>query len=185
MALAFERERLKLAEHHAATAADRERDLARQVPDRATWQADRRALRERAAELETQLSTLRREHLHDALERPAPYLLASLGEPPDRPRARHTWRQAAQRIETYRFDHAITDTRDALGPRPPRHPRASTGNEPSTTSSEHSTTSADMSRVTSDASSDVLPWEAAYATPAAARGRARMLGQRMSVATTR
>ena len=116
--LAFERERLKLAEHHAAMAADRERDLAAQVPDRATWQADRQVLRERVAELETQLSIRRREHLHDALERPAPYLLASLGEPPDRPLARHSWREAAQRIETYRFDHAIIDTRDALGPRP-------------------------------------------------------------------
>ena len=99
-------------------AADRERDLAPHVPDRATWQADRQALRERVAELETQLSIRRREHLHDALERPAPYLLASLGEPPDRPLARHSWREAAQRIETYRFDHAIIDTRDALGPRP-------------------------------------------------------------------
>ncbi len=116
--LAFERERLKLAEHHAAMAADRERDLAPHVPDRASWQADRQALRERVAELETQLSIRRREHLHDALERPAPYLLASLGEPPDRPLARHSWREAAQRIETYRFDHAIIDTRDALGPRP-------------------------------------------------------------------
>jgi hypothetical protein len=121
-ALAFERERLTLAEHHAATAAERERDLAPQVPDRATWQADRRGLRERAAELETQLSTLRREHLRDALEPPAPYLLTPLGEPPDQPRARHTWREAAKRIETYRFDHAITDTRDALGPQPAASP---------------------------------------------------------------
>ena len=99
-------------------AAERERELAAQVPDRATWQAERQVLRERAAELETQLSVRRREHLYDALERPAPYLLASLGEPPDQLRARRNWRQAAQRIEAYRFDHAITDNRDALGRRP-------------------------------------------------------------------
>ena len=103
-------------------AAERERDLAAQLPDRATWQDERRALRERAAELETQLSIRRREHVHDALEHPAPYLLASLGEPPDQPRARRTWRQAAQRIEAYRFDHAITDNQDALGPRPDATP---------------------------------------------------------------
>ena len=121
-ALAFERERLTLAEHHAATAAERERELAAQVPDRATWQAGRRVLLERAAELETQLSIRRREHVHDALERPAPYLLASLGEPPDQPRARRTWRQAAERIEAYRFDHTITDTQDALGARPDATP---------------------------------------------------------------
>ena len=120
--LAFERDRLKLAEHHAAMAADRERDLAPQVPDRATWQAERRALRERAAELETQLLLRRREHLHDALERPAPYLLASLGEAPEQQRARSTWRQAAERIEAYRFDHAVTDNPDALGPRPAAAP---------------------------------------------------------------
>jgi hypothetical protein len=121
-ALAFERERLTLAEHHAGTAAERERELAAQVPERATWEGGRRVLLERAAELETQLSIRRSEHVHDALERPAPYLLASLGEPPDQPRARHSWRQAAQRIETYRFDHAITDSRDALGPRPAASP---------------------------------------------------------------
>jgi hypothetical protein len=116
-ALVLERERLKLAEHHAAMAAERERELAAQVPDRATWQAKRRVLRERAAELETQLSIRRRDHLHDALERPAPYLVASLGELPDQPRARRTWRQAAESIETYRFDQTITDDHDALGPR--------------------------------------------------------------------
>ena len=117
-ALAFERERLKVAEQHAAMTAERERDLAAQLPDRATWQDERRALHERAAKLETQLSIGRRKHVHDALEHPAPYLLASLGEPPDQPRAQRSWRQAAQRIEGYRFDHAITDNQDALGPRP-------------------------------------------------------------------
>ena len=117
-ALTLERERLKLAEHHAAVAAERERELAAQVPDRATWQAERQVLRGRAAELETQLSVRRREHLYHALERPAPYLLASLGELPDQLRARRKWRQAAQRIEAYRFDHAITDK--------PRRPRPTT-----------------------------------------------------------
>ena len=120
--LALQRERLKLAEHHAAMAAERERELAAMVPDRTTWQAERRALRERAAELETQLSIRRHEHLHDALEAPAPYLLASLGEPPDQPQTRRTWRQAAQRIEAYRFDHTITDNHKALGPRPDATP---------------------------------------------------------------
>ena len=149
-ALAFERERLTLAEHHAATAAERERELAAQVPDRATWEAERRVLLERAAELETQLSIRRREHVHDALERPAPYLLASLGEPPDQPRARRTWRQAAERIEAYRFDHTITDNQRR--PRrhdPPRHPLADTGSEPSTTSTEPSTSSASTSNAAS------------------------------------
>ena len=111
-----------LAEHHAAIAAERERELAAMLPDRATWQAERRVLRERAAEVQAQLSIRLRAHLHDALERPAPYLLASLGKPPDQPRARGAWLQAAEHIEAYRFDHAITDNHKALGPRPDATP---------------------------------------------------------------
>ena len=75
-------------------------------------------LRERAAELDAQLSTRRREHLRVALERPAPYLTEALGALPDQPRARRTWQQAATRIEAYRFDHAVTDTHHALGSPP-------------------------------------------------------------------
>jgi hypothetical protein len=122
-ALALERERLKLAERHATSAADRERELAARVPDRAAWQAERRVLLERVTELETHLAIRRREHVRDALERPAPYLVASLGDLPDQPRARRTWRQAAQRIATYRFDHTITDSPDALGPQDALGPR--------------------------------------------------------------
>ena len=115
---ALERQRLKLAEGEIAAAAERERNLASSLPDRAAWEAERRVLRERAAELNAQLSTRRREHLRVALERPAPYLTQALGALPDQPRARRTWQQAATRIEAYRFDHAITDTRHALGSPP-------------------------------------------------------------------
>ena len=114
----WERQRLKLAEGEIAAAAERERNLASSMPDRTAWEAERRALRERATELESQLSNLRREHLRAALERPAPYLTQALGAIPEKPAARRTWRQAATRIEGYRFDQAITDTRDALGSRP-------------------------------------------------------------------
>jgi hypothetical protein len=75
-------------------------------------------LRERAAELEAQLSIRRREHLRVALERPAPYVTEVLGALPEHPRARRTWQQAATRMEAYRFDHAITDDRHALGSPP-------------------------------------------------------------------
>ena len=116
--VALERQRLKLAEEEIAVCAEREGDLADRVPDRAAWKAEHRALRERAAELNAQLSTRRREYLRVALERPAPYLTTALGALPDRPRGRRSWQQAATRIEAYRFDHAITDTRDALGSPP-------------------------------------------------------------------
>jgi hypothetical protein len=111
----LQRQRLKLAEGEIAAAAERERNLVSSVPDRAAWETERRVLRERAAEINAQLSTRRREHLRVALERPAPYLTQALGALPEKPRARRTWQQAATRIEAYRFDHAITDTRHALG----------------------------------------------------------------------
>ena len=114
----WERQRLKLAEGEIAAAAKRERNLADRLPDRADWEAERRVLRERAAEIDAQLSSRRREHLRVALQRPAPYLTESLGALPDQPRARRTWQQAATHIEAYRFDHAITDTRHPLGPPP-------------------------------------------------------------------
>ena len=81
-ALVLERERLKLAEHHAASAADRERELTAQVPDRAAWQAERRVLRERAAELETQLSIRRREHVRRRAGTPGPVPAGVTWRPP-------------------------------------------------------------------------------------------------------
>lgn len=123
--LALERHRLKLAEHQIAASAERERNLASSVPDRAQWEAGRCVLRERAAELNAQLSSRRREHLRLVLERPAAYLSTALGALPDQPRARRTWQQAATRIEAYRFDHTVTDARHALGSPPSdKHERA-------------------------------------------------------------
>jgi conjugative relaxase-like TrwC/TraI family protein len=115
---ALERQRLKLIEGEIAAAAERERNLADRLPDRAESETERRVLRQRAAELNAQLSIRRREHLRVALEQPAAYLSTALGALPDRPRARRTWQQAAARIEAYRFDHAITDTHRALGSSP-------------------------------------------------------------------
>jgi conjugative relaxase-like TrwC/TraI family protein len=112
---ALERQRLKLAEGEIAAAAERERNLTSSLPDRTASEAERGSLRERAEVLEAQLSSRRREHLRVALERPAPYLTDALGALPDRPRARHTWQQAAARIEAYRFDHTVTDAHHALG----------------------------------------------------------------------
>ena len=51
----------------------------RAFPTARQWDAERRALRERAAELDTQLSIRRREHLRVALERPAALPLRSAG----------------------------------------------------------------------------------------------------------
>ncbi len=119
---ALERQRLQLAEEEIAACSERERNLASSLPDRAAWEDQRRVLRERAAELNAQLSSRRREHLRVMLERPAAYLSTALGALPGQPRARRTWQQAATRIEAYRFDHTVTDARNALGP-PPSHKR--------------------------------------------------------------
>ena len=117
-ALAIERERLTLAEHQAAAAAECEQSLSARVPDRTGWDAERSRLRQRAAALETELALRRSEHVRDALQQRGTHLIAALGQPPKHPRAQRTWQQTAQRIEAYRFDHAITAANELLGPRP-------------------------------------------------------------------
>ena len=149
-ALAFERERLKAAEQQRAKAVERTAD----APDHATPRAEHAALRERAAAVEAELSILRQQHLRDALQHNAPHLTATLGPFPEQPRARRTWQQAARRIEAYRFDHAITDTDNALGPPPPRAPRAHTGSAQHKTSTELSANSATTSTAATGTSSD-------------------------------
>ena len=117
--LAFERERLRAAERQRATLAEREGELAGSLSDRGTQQAERAAWRERAAAIETQLAVLGQHERRAALEPPtAPYLTAALGPLPEHSRARHTWDQAAHRIEAYRFERGITDPRSALGAAP-------------------------------------------------------------------
>ena len=90
--------RLKLAEEEIAAAAERERNLASRVLDRAAWETERPVLRERAAELNPQLSTRRREHPRVARATGAlPH--GNTGRSPNQPRAPRTWQQAATRIE--------------------------------------------------------------------------------------
>jgi conjugative relaxase-like TrwC/TraI family protein len=117
-ALAFERERLAAAEREAARAIESEHELAAMCPERAAQRTVPDELRQRAAALEAELSILRQRHLQRALNHDAPYLTATLGPLPEQPRARRTWQQAAHRIEAYRFDHAVTDAHEALGPPP-------------------------------------------------------------------
>ena len=117
-ALAIERERLTLAEHHATAAAERQHELGARVPDRTEWDAERSRLRERATALEAELALRRSEHVRDALREPGNHLIAALGESPIHPRLKRTWQRAAQRVAAYRFDHAITATNELLGPQP-------------------------------------------------------------------
>ena len=120
--IALQRQRLKLAAHEVATALDRESALAPQLRDSTTRQTVPRALRERVARLEADLSAHRQGHVREALDHPSAHLTEALGPRPDDRRALHIWQRAACRIETYRFDHAITDTDDALGRRPATEP---------------------------------------------------------------
>jgi conjugative relaxase-like TrwC/TraI family protein len=123
--LALERERLKLAAHQLRAATDREDALASQAADPNGLSADRRMLDARAAKIEAELPAHRRKHLRRTLDNPARYLTVVLGARPNDPRARQLWDRAAQRIETYRFDHGVATFDDALGPRPDRAPARS------------------------------------------------------------
>jgi AAA domain/TrwC relaxase len=116
--IALERERLKLAERQVAAAAERESALALHLPDATARQTQSHPLRDRVAQLEAELSVHRQEHVRKALDDPASHLITLLGPRPDDQRRLVTWQRAAQRIEVYRFDHAITDLDDALGRRP-------------------------------------------------------------------
>jgi conjugative relaxase-like TrwC/TraI family protein len=120
--IALERERLKLAQQQVAAATERESAHALHLPDPTAWQTERHALRERVARLEAEVSVHRQEHVRKALDVAAGHLTASLGPRPDDHRVLLTWQRAAQRIEAYRFDHAITDTDVALGRRPAAEP---------------------------------------------------------------
>ena len=138
---ALERQRLKLAEDQIAVSAERERDLASSVPDPAVWDAERRVLRERAAELHAQLST----------RRPSTCTLRSTDQPPTSP---WCWALpltsravAASGSKPPRASRPTASTTPS--PTPATHsdhpppPRASvrTGNAPTTTLSEPSETS--------------------------------------------
>src|SRR5512133_1520800 len=117
--LAFERERLKAAEHQIVETAERERELAGSLSARGAPQLEHEVPRKGAAAIETELAILRQRGRHGALESSIePYLTVALGPLPEQPRARRTWEQAAHRIEAYRFEHGITDPHSALGPAP-------------------------------------------------------------------
>ena len=123
--LAFERERLRAAERQRATLAEREGELAGSLSDRGTRkpsaQPGASAPRRSRRSSPHSVSSERRA----ALEPPtAPYLTVALGPLPEHSRGRHTWDQAAHRIEAYRFERGITDPRSALGAAP-RAPPAS------------------------------------------------------------
>jgi conjugative relaxase-like TrwC/TraI family protein len=117
--LAFERERLKAAEHQIVETAERERELAGSLSAGGTPELEHEAPRKRAAAIETEPAILRQRGRHGALESSIePYLTVALGPLPEQPRARRTWEQAAHRVEAYRFEHGITDPHSALGPAP-------------------------------------------------------------------
>lgn len=117
--LAFERERLKAAEHQIVETAERERELAGSLSARGTPQLQHEPPPKGAAAIETDLAILRQRGRHGALEASIePYLTVALGPLPEQPRARRTWEQAAHRLQAYRFEHGITDPHSALGPAP-------------------------------------------------------------------
>src|SRR5450755_3182647 len=91
-----------------------ERALAHQIPDPEQARVERhervQALRE--------LAELRDRHIEHAIENPPAYLLDTLGERPESRLERHGWDRAAGAIETYRFDHDVTDPQRTLGGEP-------------------------------------------------------------------
>jgi hypothetical protein len=115
---------------------------------------EHKGLRERAATLEAELSILRQQHLHGPLEHSAPYLIAELGPPPEQPRARRTWQQAAHRIEAYLSITRSWTPMVPLAHDPPRPPCAPAGSEHNNSSTGLSANSAITPTVASGARSE-------------------------------
>src|SRR5450755_1643925 len=90
------------------------RALAQRIPDPEQQRVEHhervQALRE--------LAELRDRHVEHAIENPPAHLLGTLGERPESRLERHGWDRAASAIETYRFDHDITDPHQPLGAQP-------------------------------------------------------------------
>jgi hypothetical protein len=170
---AFERERLKAAEHQIVETAERERELAGSLSARGTPQLEHEAPRKGAAAIETELAILRQRGRHGALESSIePYLTVALGPLPEQPRARRTWEQAAHRIEADRFEHGISDPTALWDPHPPASPCEHTGSEHSETSTELNERSARRSPASTTS------FRHSVATAAATREQARGISSR-------
>jgi hypothetical protein len=65
-----------------------------------------------------ELADLRDRQIEHAIENPPAYLLGTLAERPESRLERHGWDRAASAIESYRFDHDITDPDRPLGGEP-------------------------------------------------------------------
>ncbi|TML36534.1 MAG: conjugative relaxase, partial [Actinobacteria bacterium] len=103
------------ARERAARLAEREAELEQRVSASHRDEPERRG---RHSEIGAELERRRREAGRvAAIERPQ-YLVAELGDYPDRPRERRTWERAASRIQSYRREFAISDRKRALGSEP-------------------------------------------------------------------
>jgi hypothetical protein len=130
---AYERARAK---REAAESLPR-RERKRKLPEARSWEslqrnAVERAGREaRAAELPGEQArnahALARQALaergdHELLAlrlKPPTYITKELGERPSDPSQAKAWDHGAQAVESYRREHGVTDTKSALGKRPP------------------------------------------------------------------
>jgi hypothetical protein len=107
-AVTVERLRREQAERDIASANAEERKLAPQVPERRQWEAEHAPLRERAAEVRTELGARRERHAERALERPSTEIVEALGERPRDEGTRAKWDRGARAIAGYRYEHAPT-----------------------------------------------------------------------------
>ena len=107
-ALGVEHYNRDTAAEKIATATEQDRELAPQVPDRRQWETEHAPLRERTAEIRTELGTRRERHVERAIESPTTEIVEALGERPRDERPRAEWDRGARAIAGYRYEHAPT-----------------------------------------------------------------------------
>ena len=92
--------------------------LERELGDPAEARAEREGLDHAITQATQAHTALRNELAERELQTPGPWVKAAFGERPDRPAQREAWENGMRHAVRYRAQYDITDSADALGPRP-------------------------------------------------------------------
>ncbi len=92
--------------------------LERELGDPIEARAERESLEHAITQATQEHTALRNEFAERELQAPAPWVKATFGDRPDRPAQHQAWENGVRHAARYRAQYDITDSTDALGPRP-------------------------------------------------------------------
>jgi hypothetical protein len=88
------------------------------LADAVEIRSERDRLEHAKAHAVTAHSAVRNELAEREVRAPSAWVQGTFGERPDEPRQREAWESGVRWAARYRIQYEITDTRDAIGPRP-------------------------------------------------------------------